>query len=58
MKETKCQYHNCDGDATKSMMYAQSVNRQGHTVPVGKESLIKVCVGHYYYYQTAMYGCE
>jgi hypothetical protein len=54
----KCEMNDCDGDATKSMMYAQSVNRQGHTVPVGKESLIKVCVGHYYYYQTAMYGSE
>ena len=57
-QEKKCYFKDCDGQVTDSMYYSESVNRQGHIVPVGTQKLIDVCKGHYYHFQTSMYGSE
>lgn len=57
-QEKKCEFKDCDAQVTDSMYYSQSVNRQGRIVPVGSSKLIHTCKGHYYHYQTSMYGSE
>jgi hypothetical protein len=56
--EKSCEMKDCDGVASESMYYSGSENRQGHIVPVGKQRLIDVCKGHYYWFQCQMYGSE
>ena len=48
MKETKCQYYNCDGDATKSIRITIDARDVDESY----------CVGHYWVVATSYYGSD
>lgn len=54
-----CEYSNCDGPATESLIWSNPVNRAGRVFPSGIDpKKMNVCKGHWWSLTTAMHGSD
>lgn len=58
-KNLKCEIKNCENNSTEKTFIQQSVNRNGKVYPLNNSGVWKnVCLGHYYEFECAKWGCD